>query len=226
MADSAMTIIGIVLAVLIMFIFPVVAIASEHDRIAQSTVETIVADFVNKTAEKGKITEFDYNDLMQKIHATGNTFDVQIELQVLDDNPERKTITSSADSQIRGENLYYSVYTENITEKLRNEIQEKREYNLKKDDYLIVSVKNTNISIGTQFKNFFYKIIGKNTYTIGASSAALVTNSGEELQQKTEAGKAKVEFKEKKIRITKNVEETVTVGRSRSKYGSNIRFSK
>lgn len=201
MTDTAMTIIGIVLAVLIMFIFPVVAIASEHDRIAQSTVEAVVADFVNKVAEKGKITEFDYSDLIQKIHATGNTFDVQIELQVLDDNPERKTVTTAPESEIRGENLYYSVYTEDITEKLRNEIAEKQEYNLKKDDYLIVTVKNTNISIGTQFKNFFYKMIGKDTYTIGASSTALVTNTGEEVEKKTDAGTAKVEFKEKKVNV-------------------------
>ena len=120
MTDTLMEIIGIFLAVLIMFIFPVVAIASQHDEIAQTTVETALADFVNTISEKGKVTQFDYNDLVQKITATGNSFDIQIELQVLDDNPERKTVTT--DKTIKGENLYYSVYTENITSKIAEKI--------------------------------------------------------------------------------------------------------
>lgn len=178
MTDTVMEIIGIFLAVLIMFIFPVVAVASQHDEIAQTRVETAVADFVNTIAEKGKITQFDYNDLVQKISATGNSFDVQIELQVLDDNPERKSVTT--DKTSKGENLYYSVQTENITEKIREKLNNNKEgeYNLKKDDYIIVTVKNTNKTIGTQFKNFFYSIVGKDRYTIGASSASLVATSG------------------------------------------------
>lgn len=180
MTDTLMEIIGIFLAVLIMFIFPVVAIASQHDEIAQTTVEVAVADFVNTISEKGKVTQFDYNQLVQKISATGNNFDVQIELQVLDDNPERKSVTT--DKTVKGENLYYSVYTENITNKIMEKIGkgEDGEYNLKKDDYIIVTVKNTNVTIGTQFKNMFYQIIGKDAYTISASSAALVSNSGDE----------------------------------------------
>lgn len=180
MTDTLMEIIGIFLAVLIMFIFPVVAIASQHDEIAQTTVEVAVADFVNTISEKGKVTQFDYNQLVQKISATGNNFDVQIELQVLDDNPERKSVTT--DKTVKGENLYYSVYTENITNKIMEKIGkgEDGEYNLKKDDYIIVTVKNTNVTIGTQFKNMFYQIIGKDAYTISASSSALVTSSGKE----------------------------------------------
>lgn len=180
MTDTLMEIIGIFLAVLIMFIFPVVAIASQHDEIAQTTVEVAVADFVNTISEKGKVTQFDYNQLVQKISATGNNFDIQIELQVLDDNPERKSVTT--DKTVKGENLYYSVYTENITNKIMEKINqgEEGEYNLKKDDYIVVTVKNTNVTIGTQFKNMFYQIIGKDAYTISASSAALVSNSGDE----------------------------------------------
>lgn len=49
---------------------------------------------------------------------------------------------------------------------------------LKNDDYVIVTVKNTNITMGTQLKNFLYNLIGKDTYTIGASASALVLNAG------------------------------------------------
>lgn len=182
MTDTLMSILGIALAVLVMFIIPTIAIAGEYDEIAQTTVEVAVADFVNTIAEKGKITEFDYNELIQKISATGNSFDVQIELQVMDDNPERKTVTTSQTLNEKGENLQYSVYTQDITDKIREKItnDEEGEYNLKKDDYIIVTVKNTNITIGTAFKNFFYRIVGKDAYVIGTSSSALVTNSGAE----------------------------------------------
>lgn len=213
MTDTLMEIIGIFLAVLIMFIFPVVAIASQHDEIAQTTVEVAVADFVNTISEKGKVTQFDYNQLVQKISATGNNFDVQIELQVLDDNPERKSVTT--DKTVKGENLYYSVYTENITNKIMEKIGkgEDGEYNLKKDDYIIVTVKNTNVTIGTQFKNMFYQIIGKDAYTISASSAALVTSSGKEDPKQAQGNTVIREFKEKKVKMQIHKEETTTIGR-------------
>lgn len=203
MTDTLMALIGIILAILIMFIFPVMAVASQHDEIAQTVVETAVTEFVTNIAEKGRVTEFDYNELMQRISATGNTYDVQIEVQLLDDNPERKTVTT--DKNIKGENLYYSVYTENITEK----ILEKKEYALKKDDYVVVTVKNNNITIGTQFKNFLYSIVGKDVHTIGASSAAIVMNSGQEEQAQVKGEKVPepvvditVALIEKNVKIT------------------------
>lgn len=181
MTDTLMTILGITLAVLVMFVFPMIAIAGEHEKISQTAVETVLADFVKTVADSGKITQADYNTLVQKINATGNSFDIQIELQVLDDNPERKSVISALLSNIKGENVYYSVYTENITEKIREELNNSKagEYYLKKDDYVTVTVKNTNVTMATQLKNFFYRIVGKDTYVIGASASALVTNSGQ-----------------------------------------------
>lgn len=212
MTDTLMSILGIALAVLVMFIIPTIAIAGEYDEIAQTTVEVAVADFVNTIAEKGKITEFDYNELIQKISATGNSFDVQIELQVMDDNPERKTVTTSQTLNEKGENLQYSVYTQDITDKIREKItnDEEGEYNLKKDDYIIVTVKNTNITIGTAFKNFFYGIVGKDAYVIGTSSSALVTNSGTEEQEEVHSNIVEEKFQEKYIKITKHIKQTIT----------------
>ena len=71
-----------------------------------------------------------------------------------------------------GEYRYYSVYTNEILEKVNS--SENGEYLLKKDDYIVVTVKNTNITLGTQLKNILYKLIGKDTYTVGTSASALV----------------------------------------------------
>lgn len=174
MSDTLMSIIGIFLAVILMFIFPLMEMASKNDEISQTVVQTAVADFVNKIANQGKITDFDYNALIQKIGATGNSYDVQIEAQIIDDNPRRATSTEN--SKLLGEYKYYSVYTNAIIDEIEN--SEEHEYPLKKDDYVIVTVKNTNITLGTQLKNTLYKLIGKETYTIGTSSGALVLNAG------------------------------------------------
>lgn len=176
MSDTLMTIIGIFLAVFIMFIFPLTEFAGRTDEVGQTVTQVVVSDFVNKVAKQGKITQFDYDELIQKLSATGNSYDIQIEAQILDDNPRRATTTSSSD--MIGEYRYYSVYTNEIIDKINS--SENGEYLLKKDDYIVVTVKNTNITLGTQLKNILYKLIGKDTYTVGTSASALVLNAGDD----------------------------------------------
>lgn len=172
MSDTLITIIAIMLAAVLMFIFPLMATASQNDEIAQIAVQSIVTDFTNKVAQQGKITASVYDEFIQKLHATGNTYDVELEAKKIDENPGKKTTVSSQD--LIGENVYFSEYTSTI----ENTIETSGTYKMKKGDYIIASVKNTNITMGTQLKNFFYKIIGKDTYTIGATVSTLVTNTG------------------------------------------------
>ena len=89
MSDTLMSIIGIFFAVILMFIFPTLEMANKSDELSQTVAQVAVTDFVNKVASKGKITELDYNELEQKLYATGNSYDIQIEVQILDDNPRR-----------------------------------------------------------------------------------------------------------------------------------------
>lgn len=177
MSDTLMTIIGIFIAVILMFILPFSIMANKNDEIAQTVVQVAVSDFVETVTNQGRITEFDYSKLVQKISATGNAYDIQIEAQIIDDNSRRAT--STADSSQTGEYNYYSVYTNAIMDK----IEKDGFYELKKDDYVIVNVKNTNTTLGTQFKNMFYKLVGKDTYTIGTSSSGIVVNSDTNIEK-------------------------------------------
>jgi len=172
MSDILTSIIAIFIAAILMFIFPLMATASQNDEIAQIAVQTITANFTNIVAQQGKITSNEYDSFIQKLHSTGNSFDVELEAKILDENPSRKKTIET--NEIADKNVYYSEYTTIIEEALRT----KGTYVMKKGDYIIVSVKNTNITIGTQLKNFFYKIIGKDTYTISATVSTLVTNTG------------------------------------------------
>lgn len=172
MSDTLITIIAIFLAATLMFIFPLMTTASQNDEIAQVAVQSIVSDFTNKVAQEGKITSSTYDEFIQKLYATGNTYEVELEAKILDENPGKKT--TSATQNMIGENVYYSTYTSEIEKQIETDTV----YKLKKGDYIVASVKNTNITMGTQLKNFFYKLVGKDTYTIGATVSTLVTNTG------------------------------------------------
>lgn len=172
MSDTLISIVGIFLAVILMFIFPLMTVASKNDELAQTAVQVAVTEFVNDVSTQGKITQLDYDKLISKLYATGNSYDVQIEAKILDDNPRRVVVAGNPNDV--GNYKYYSEYTSTILENLAS----KNQYELKKDDYITVTVKNTNITIGTQLKNFLYKLIGKDTYTIGASASSVVVNGG------------------------------------------------
>jgi len=169
MGDTFITIIAIVIAAVLMFVVPIMATANQNDSIAQTSVQTIVSEFVNTVAREGKISTSNYDEFIQKLHATGNSYSVELEVQVLDDNPSKK----GDNIKVIGENIYYSVFTNTITEKLNAE----GAYKLKQGDYIIARVANTNVTFGTQLKNFVYSIIGKDTIAIEASASALVTTT-------------------------------------------------
>lgn len=91
MSDSLITIVAIFLAAILMFIFPLMSIAERSDDISQLTVQSAVTEFVNTCVSTGKITLDEYNSLISKIEATGNTYDVEIEVKVLDENIGKKS---------------------------------------------------------------------------------------------------------------------------------------
>lgn len=110
-----------------------------------------------------------------KLAATGNTYDVEIEVQHLDENPGKKSTTTSGD--LIGENISYSTFTTEILNKMY-ENDTPQNYILKKGDNIIVTVKNTNKTMAETLRTFFYKVTGQDTYEIAASSSSMVVNNG------------------------------------------------
>ncbi len=119
MGDSLITVVTILLAAILMFIFPMMAISERNDDVSELTVQTAVAEFVNNSRNIGKITEANYTKLMNTLNSTGNTYDLDIEVQVLDDNPAKKGSLVAGETKI-GENIYYSIYTTQIIDELNN----------------------------------------------------------------------------------------------------------
>ena len=91
MSDTLITVIAIGLAAILMFVFPLMTMSDRTDDVAQLTVETATTEFVDNIRTTGKITPDNYNSFVQSITSTGNTYDVQIEVKVLEENPGKKT---------------------------------------------------------------------------------------------------------------------------------------
>lgn len=176
MSDTLITVIAIVLAAVLMLIFPLMTMADRTDDVSQLSVETATADFVDTIRTTGRITPDNYSTFMQNITATGNTYDVEIEVKVLDENPGKKT--EQAQSTVIGENVYYSIYTSQILDIIDPDTGTSQNYNLKEGDIVSVKVKNTNLTLAQQLKNFFYTVTGNDTYTIAAESAGMVNATG------------------------------------------------
>lgn len=178
MGDSLITVVAIFLAAVLMFVFPLMSISERNDDISQLSVQTETVEFVDNIRATGKITQNNYDNFVQKLSATGNSYDIEIEVKVLDENPGKKSAQTATDKI--GENVYYSEYTAQILEELQQAKSGKVPgvKMLKEGDMVSVSVKNTNTTIAQMLKNFFYSISGNDTYQIDAQHAGVVMTNG------------------------------------------------
>ena len=167
MSDTFITIVAIIIAVILLFVVPIMAMGNQNDAITQTAVETVLSNFVNTAAREGQISKSNYDEFVQKLYATGNSYDISLEVQVMDANVVNKN------GKAIGENTYYSVFKNDIEQVLKSG----NTYNLKQGDRVIAKVQNTNVTFGTQFKNFVYSVMGKDTIAIEASSSALVSTT-------------------------------------------------
>lgn len=172
MSDTLITIIAIFLAAILMFVFPLLSVSERTDDISQLAVQTATSEFVNNARTTGKITLDEYSAFVQTLAATGNSYDIEMEVKHLDENIGKKSEWTN--KQVIGENVYYSVYTTQIEEKL----DASNNYLMKEGDIFSVSVKNTNTTISQTLRNFFYSMSGNNTYQVAAQSTGMVTGTG------------------------------------------------
>lgn len=176
MGDTLITVIAIVLAAVLMFVFPLMTMSDRTDDISQLTVETATTEFVDDVRTTGKLSMDKYSQFVQNISSTGNSYEVEMQLQVLDENPGKKT--TQAESTKIGENVYYTMYTSQILETINPSSGVTKTLALKEGDMFSASVRNTNTTMSQQLKNFFYSVTGNDTYVIAAEHGGIVTANG------------------------------------------------
>ena len=172
MSDTLITIVAILLAAILMFIFPLLSMSERGDDISQLSVATATTDFVDNARAVGKITLEEYSKLISTIYATGNSYDVELEVKVLDENVGK--ISAWTEGTVIGENVYYSIYTSQIVESL----EKNGVYAMKEGDILSASVKNTNKTMSQTIRGVFYSIAGSDVYSIAAQHSGVCTANG------------------------------------------------
>lgn len=165
MGDSLITIVAIGLAAILMFVFPLAAISEMNDSETLTLVQSYTTEYVDDIRSKGVITQADYDAFVQKLYATGNSYDVEFELKIADSNPGKKNAT-----QQTGDTTYYSVFTTQVEGSLP--------YKLKEGDFIIVYVKNTNTTISQMIKGVIYGISGNSADNIYAQASGTVMTTG------------------------------------------------
>lgn len=160
------TIVVIVISIVVLFVGPVMTMADKTDDAVNLTVQSATTEFVNKIKKTGKLTQDDYDNFILTLSATGNTYDVEIILQILDENPAKK---SNGARQVIGDNVYYSKYTSQVLDELRSGV-----ISLKEGDIVIVRVKNSNRTPAAEFRNGAYKVTGNDSSTIKAEDSGVV----------------------------------------------------
>lgn len=166
MSDSAITIIAIFLAAILMFVFPLMTMADKTDDVAQLSIQTATTEFTNKIRTTGRITQEDYDNFVLTLAATGNAYQTEITVQKLDQNPAKKT---SGDTTTIGSNVYYTMYTTQVLNSLPLSLNE--------GDIVSLSVQNTNTTVAGQLRNFMYKVTGKSSANIVAQDSGIVTKT-------------------------------------------------
>ncbi len=172
MGDSLITIVAIALAAILMFIFPLMSLSERNDDISQLAVQTATTEFVDKVKTTGKLTLDDYQQYINTITATGNSFQVELQIQQLDENPGSKT-TQAEQTKI-GENVYYNKYTSQI----ETDLAKNGRITLKEGDIFATTVKNTNLTIAQILRNFFFMVSGNDQYEIMGQDAGVVAVNG------------------------------------------------
>lgn len=165
MEDSLIVIFSMILAVVLMFLFPIMDTWERQDDISYMMVYSATVEFVDSVRNMGYITTNMYDDFLTNISATGNKFDVTLE--------HRERIYSI--------NGYKNIYTTQIEDVLYdggalNNNNISNTYPMKAGDYFYVSIKNTNKTQSTLLKDVLYAS-SQETFKIGVPYGGMVRNT-------------------------------------------------
>lgn len=167
---STIIIIGGIIFVVTMMV--VLGAAMKLDDVAQESVLKYCSDFVNTSANEGKITKENYDNFIDSIHSTGHSYNVSIEVQHKDENIGNKSAWTS--SNATGEAKYVYSYTSEIEEGLKKD----GKYLMKEGDRISVSVENTDKGLRQQVTEAFSAGTGNGTAVVSGSGSATVKVNG------------------------------------------------
>ena len=177
MQSTTTTVIAICVAAALLLVAPLITLTARNDNVVQENVKLIVNEFVTDIQNTGVITTAKYQDFENKLAATGNTYNIDIEVQHLDENPGKKT--TQANYTKIGENVYYSDYTTQVLNQLNiGSSTGSGKIILKEGDRIVVDVSNTNETQAQTIKGSLLGVSNAGQSLISASSTGMVNVNG------------------------------------------------
>ena len=173
MEDTTISIIAIFIAMIIMFIVPLITIADRADDIGQLIVQTATSSFVDDIIKSGKITRDKYERFLVELETSMNTYDIDIELKILDTNVSKRVTDNNGTI---GKNVYYSIFSSQIEDKLQQSATE--EIILKEGDVISVTVKNNSTTLSQSIRGIYYKAKGEEIHIIAGTASGTIAING------------------------------------------------
>ena len=136
MGDSLSIIFSVIVALIMMFIVPLVDTWELQDNLSYVVTYAAVTDFVDTVRNTGYLSLDNYQSFVSTLNSTGNRFTISMEHRAFNS-------AISAD-MINNNGKYMSAYLNTYTNKILSTINGGNIYRLDKGDYFYVTVKNTN----------------------------------------------------------------------------------
>ncbi len=183
MEETPLEIIGIFVGVALMFLVPFFLLADRSDDISQLVVSNATASFVDNIIKTGVIEAENYTKYQNELNKSGNSYEITIELKILDPNYAQNYTTNQNTKGELGQNHYYSIYTTQIEDRLLNNSTsnttgDKNKIVLKEGDIISVIAKNNSMTLSQSIKNIYYTITGDDLHIISATGSGIVAING------------------------------------------------
>lgn len=165
MGDSLGTVFTIIIAVIVMFFFPMLDSWERQDDLSYMAAYTATVDFVDAVRNTGVLTKEMYESYTAQILGTGNLYDVIVE--------RREYLVVPGKEDQTTEIVYLNHYSSEIEEELYST---KGRYEFNKGDYFYVSIKNRNKTQATMMKETMYNTAFE-SFNIGVPYGGQVKSS-------------------------------------------------
>jgi len=161
LSETLSKIIALIIAVFLLYIFPVENMLTRKDDITRVFVLNETAEFVDSVRNLGYVTPLMYLQFAQALSATGNNYDIYMEHRHGKVDPYYIDPVDITSFQHNYKVSRITVYTEDIMEVLfpvAAPASEDRYYFFSKGDYFSVRVTNRNKTTAAKVQEFLYMI--------------------------------------------------------------------
>ncbi|WP_066497529.1 hypothetical protein [Abyssisolibacter fermentans] len=157
MEGSLSKIVAIIVACVIFFIYPIMTMFERQDDTSRVFVLSETTKFVDSVRNLGYISPNMYQEFVNKLLATNNIYDIQMEHRHRKIDPVYGDPTNVASFKDDIGVNFSAFYTDDIMKVLfPNSHSSNNKYTFSKGDYFMVRVVNKNKTVATKIKEMLY----------------------------------------------------------------------